>query len=207
MTKNLTDYWENWWKTKGRNFIGSTGKHRDWKWEIINKYLDEIDHIIDVGCGNLVFFGVLKKKPTDYTGIDTSVNIIELNRVRYPNYTFHVSDAAQKVLVPPKPIVFCLDLLFHIMDDIQFINILTHLCTYSTEWIFIHTWDRPKWKNKITDHVYRYYRPFDDYVSYVESKGFKLIGKHRNPYTVGAMYIFRRERFETLLPKSRLEYN
>ena len=199
-------YWEEWYKGKGarRNCIGSVGMHRRWKWLMIDMYLDDINHVIDVGCGSLIFWARSDTprrccgKTTmivceDYTGIDISETILEKNKKNYPNLQFIHKDASQRIEGLHKPIVFCLDLLFHIMDDDRFVEILENLCYYSTNWIFIFTWIHPKKKGWVTDGVRLYYRPFEPYYHIFEEAGFELQDIHQSPYDKrGAMIIFKK---------------
>ena len=136
----MEEYWEERYASGSASGCGSIGPSRTWKWDIINCYLPKIDRIIDVGCGDLSFWEGRSYK--DYTGIDISKTIIERNREKRPKWNFIVSPAETYINGVTGECVFCLDTLFHIMDDGTFISILENLCYYSTKYIFIHTWFR-----------------------------------------------------------------
>ena len=185
---NPRDYFNKWY-TGSRNFIGSTGRFRDFKWKHIDLYINPINEVVDVGCGNLTFWK--GKLPVDYTGIDFSENIIKKNSNGYPSGTFITRNAAELIIGLHKEVVFCLDVLFHIMDDDDFNAILHNLCTYSNKWIFIYTWCRPR--NIPKKGIPRIYREFSYYMSIFDNNGFELVGKHENPAdNAGALYVFRR---------------
>jgi hypothetical protein len=57
-------------------------------------------------------------------------------------WKFILQDAQTSIKGIRARIVFCLDLLFHILDDSAYVRILENLCMYSKEWIFIFTWSK-----------------------------------------------------------------
>ena len=85
---------------KGYDKISSDFSHtRKWFWPELRFVRDLIPdgaHILDVGCGNGRFLGVLEGKSLSYTGLDFSKELIEIareqNRER-ANTTFVVGDA------------------------------------------------------------------------------------------------------------------
>ena len=121
-----------------------------------------------------------------------------------------------------KDVVFCFDVLFHIMDSKTFIEILQNLCHYSNDYILIHTWlnnpfsdknqlkklgklflklkggnvlvslNKIMSKEKSTDGRYQYYRPLKNYLELFRNNEFQLIGTEVNPNKIGAMYIFKK---------------
>jgi hypothetical protein len=137
-------YWQNHYERGGSSGEGSVGKNREWKWRTITLYAQEIDDVIDIGCGDLTFWEDCKlaPKPSHYLGLDVSSTIIDHDQRKYPDRSFCVADA--KTLIPGlnARIVLCLDLLFHIMDDDKFLRIIENLCHYSLAWIFVFTWCR-----------------------------------------------------------------
>ena len=49
---------------------------------------DKGSRVIDLGCGNGMLTDKLAEKGYDVTGIDDSVDMLELARKEYPDYTF-----------------------------------------------------------------------------------------------------------------------
>ena len=217
--KKTGEYWEKRYALGGISGAGSIGLSRDWKWKVITSVLPEIDHIIDVGCGDLTFWEGRSCK--DYTGIDISKTVIEGNRKKRPNWNLIVSPAETYINGVRSECVFCLDTLFHIMDDNAFMAILKNLCFCSTKYIFIHTWFRNpltmrERAKKIlatlkrghikraliiafhaiitpyTDGRYQYYRQLEQYMNIFKERNFTLIEKRENSIdNIGAMYIFK----------------
>jgi hypothetical protein len=214
-------YWEQRYKKGGTSGEGSIGEYRKWKWEIIDKYVKSIDGVIDVGCGDLSFWEG-KDFPNHYTGIDISQTIIERNRKSMsPNLTFLCSPAEDYLNIGTATIVFCLDVLFHIMDDSIYEKILSNLTRYSNDWIFIFTWSKNPFsslqtrfsvaKNNLlqrkiksalghifdasSDGRYQKYRRFDTYFSIFEKAGFPLKAVERDEQVgkYGSMYVFKKK--------------
>jgi len=90
------------------------------------------------------------------------------------------------------PVVFCIDMLFHIMDDTAFIDTLKNLCHYSEDLIFIHTWKYNPLKGSTSDGVYQKYRPLEAYFGIFKGLDFMLM-KRANPIRVGSLYVFKRD--------------
>lgn len=215
------DYWEYRYASGGSSGIGSIGKNREWKWQVITSFLPQIGQVIDVGCGDLSFWE--SRFCPNYIGIDISESIITKNRRNKPDWTFILSSADQLIQGLQSPCVFCNDLLFHIMDSDKFINTLNNLCSYSTEYIFIATWVENPFtpifrinslistlrtfkirkafealktllsETTFTDGKYQYFRLLEHYCHIFSNHGFKLIQKKKNPFnSKNGMYVFRR---------------
>jgi len=210
------DYWERRYSKGGFSGPGSIGNYRSWKWNTILEFENSIDDVIDIGCGDLSFWE--GRNCSRYIGIDGSPTIISRNRNLRPSWEFILSSA--DILQPAQgKIVFCFDLLFHIIDDEIYKKILYNLCKYSQDWIFIYTWHKNPFRNiKIryrvalkriidgnilnaikvllgsdTDYEYQKYRNLIDNLDIFEKNGFKLIKVIPIPYdSWGAMYVFRK---------------
>jgi 2-polyprenyl-3-methyl-5-hydroxy-6-metoxy-1,4-benzoquinol methylase len=200
-------YWEIHYDLGETSGAGSVDKCRAWKWEAITMYLPEIEHVVDVGCGDLSFWE--GRDCQDYTGIDISTTVIANNRRLRPRWTFIVSPAEQRIEQLHKDCVFCLDLLFHIMNSNSFRAILNNLCYYSTNYIFIYNWWRNPWASNprkkdlvtnldrrvripYTDGKYQYFRSLDKYLQVFEHSGFQLIDTLKYTDGVGALYVFKK---------------
>lgn len=62
-------------------------------WEEISFLFDvkSGEKVLDLGCGNGRYYELLKN--TDYTGLDTSEELIKIAKEKYPNAKFQVEDA------------------------------------------------------------------------------------------------------------------
>lgn len=200
-------YWEIHYQVGGTSGAGSIDEYRAWKWETITRYLPEVEHVIDIGCGDLSFWE--DRDCQDYTGIDVSSTVIAKNRRLRPRWAFIVAPAEQRIEHLHKDCVFCLDLLFHIMNDNSFRAILNNLCYYSTNYIFIYNWWKNPWTitssqedpttnldsvvpSTYTDGRYQYFRSLDKYLHMFEQNGFQLKDTLKYTDGVGALYVFKK---------------
>lgn len=187
---------EHYWTRRYAKGLPSGGYEKEWKWAVIEEFLPNLDHVIDVGCGDISFWDGRDCK--DYTGIDIAKNILDRNRERRPGWSFIHSPAERRIPNLRKPVVLCVSLLFHIMSDERYVRILDNLCCYSSEWILIHTWiENPfggRDEGPFTDGVYQTFRRFEDYLHIFRREGFRLLALRRNPNGVGAFYIFKKSR-------------
>lgn len=60
---------------------------------LFDNYLVPGDKVLDLGCGNARYYPVFKEKQTEYIGIDSSKNLIEISKENYPEAEFKVEDA------------------------------------------------------------------------------------------------------------------
>ena len=223
-------YWEQRYFTGGTSGPGSVGVEKAWKWSLIDQFVPVLDHVLDVGCGDLSFWE--GRDCVDYVGIDISKTVIEKNLKKRPTWQFINANAAKRIDGLKKEVVFCLDVLFHIMDTKMLLKILRNLCYYSTDYIFIHTWKNNPFdkkyqikqlpyylvnlkhiktintlkiifdsSNKITDRKYQYFRTLENYLNIFRKNGFKLLKTEENPNKIGALYIFKKTQIKELSKK------
>jgi len=186
---NRRGYWEDRYSSGGNSGAGSAGANRKWKWGVINIYIERIFDVIDVGCGDLTFWN--GRTCEKYTGIDISKTIINKNKIARPDWNFIVSDADTDFRLRAN-VVLCFDVLFHIMNERTYTKILENMCRYSTEWIFIFTWNRNPLADE-SDGTYQYYRDFTKYKHIFDNSNFDLIGAYTERNSVGTMYIFKKK--------------
>jgi hypothetical protein len=207
------NYWDQRYASGGSSGKGSIGPARDWKWGILERYLGEVNHVIDYGCGDLSFWE--GRTCSDYLGIDVSDEILRQNRLIRPEWKFLSTDNLFACSNPRKPVVLCFDVLFHVIPEDDFLRALANISSLSSKWIFVYTWLKNpfnfrhfidlgcKKKNLITifkglkyvhqkntDGIYQKYRPLSEYYDYF--KEFKLLNIIPYPNDIGGMYVFKR---------------
>jgi hypothetical protein len=183
-------YWNDRYLQGGKSGKGSVGKYRKWKWKVIEREIGVPASVIDVGCGDLSFWKW--KKHGKYIGIDLSQNIIAKDSLKWRDANFICDNAAHPYQIRANT-VFCLDVLFHVMDDKEYDKILDNLMMYAEEYIVIYNW----WANPLypnTRDNYQCYRDFSPYAFYICQKGFEEVLMEKVPYdNFGALWIFRRK--------------
>ena len=215
-------YWEQRYSSGGTSGKGSIGDDRAYRWRAIDKYIPYLRSVLDVGCGDLSFWE--ERDCKDYTGIDISKTIIERNRILRPDWEFICANAATRIEGLTKEVVFCFDIIYHIMDEKTYLNTLKNLCHYSTDYIFINTWINNPFSfkqkvkklliaisgvkvrkaisslkrifnnNKITDGKYQYYRLVENVIRIFKKNGFQLLSIEETPDENVATYVFARDR-------------
>lgn len=190
------NYWDNRYASGGNSGLGSIGKHKEWKWNTLNNNIENITNIIDVGCGDLSFMD--NHTIENYTGIDISNTIIEANKTKHPEWKFICSSADKRISGLKGDVVFCHDVLFHIVDDEVYNNIILNLIEYSNKYISIFTWHKNPLKRmfRSTDNdSYQAYRDFSKYIPIFENPGFSLICNEKSPCNkYGSLYIFKKNK-------------
>lgn len=182
-------YWDKHYKTGGKSGRGSVGSYRKWKWKVIKKYVNiKKSTVLDVGCGDISF--MKGKKPNEYTGIDISQTIIERNQTSKPDWNFVLIDAT--VRAPSRfkmDVVLCMDMLFHIMDDLRFGDLLMNLNDWTGTYLFMVNWS----KNPLpyVNDNYQYFRNLRDWFDYLLD--FELIAEHQKKGDeFNTLYVFKR---------------
>jgi SAM-dependent methyltransferase len=197
------EFWDNRYRLGGDSGKGSTGIWRKWKWRIIEGFVRiEDKSVLDVGCGDLQF--VKGKKFKSYMGIDISPFIIGKHQrmkskhpERFEDWAFFVCDATTSPPMTQADVVLCMDLLFHIMDDTRFAQLLDNLNIWAGEWLFVIGWSKnPFPDGKICDN-YQYFRDLKAWLDHLPNLAF--VGEFKpNKEDVNSLYVFRR-RYDTII--------
>lgn len=72
--------WDVRYRLGGSSGWGSVGASKYWKWSVIDRYINPIDDVVDVGCGDLTFWD--GRDCQRYVGIDPSSYVIKKNRMK-----------------------------------------------------------------------------------------------------------------------------
>ena len=182
------DYWNQRYDRGMNSGWCSVGKLKEWRWKIIKKHMKIKDKsVLDVGCGDLRFWDGVKH--TDYTGIDISSVIIEKNFSIKPEWKFICEDVSEAILNESYDIVFCFEMLFHIMSEVSFIRILQNLNTWAGEMLFISCWNqRPE--PFVYPHYQAHYQ-LEDYLKFLPDLVLKK--KYKTDLGQRALYVFSRK--------------
>ena len=180
-------YWNRRYKSGGNSGLGSVGEKRLWKWSIIDKYVNISDcKVLDIGCGDLSFWD--DKRAKEYLGFDFSSVVIDKNRQKFPELEFKQVDIS-KQMTNTAEVVFCFELLFHVMKEKEYKLILKNLSKaterllFLTSWLYCHL-------DKVSDGKYVYFRDLDKHLSYIELELVDRMLYKGDGQTL--MYIFRR---------------
>lgn len=160
-------YWEDRYRRGATSGPGSAGWEKRWKWRQISRYAGVLDHVLDVGCGDLGFWE--GHDCSDYVGIDVSPYIQARNAKLRPNWSFLVLDATKAAIPVRKRVVFCFDVVFHVLPEDEFGFLIKNLVASTEEWLFLSNWGyNPLPEGKTTDGVYQVYRDIGNYLPLFE---------------------------------------
>jgi SAM-dependent methyltransferase len=201
-------YWDDRYEVK-REFSGRSeeevGKRNELLWEAIERELPEINHIIDVGCGDLRIWG--DRDCEDYVGIDFALDVLQENKdIRRPHWTFLYADAAYHIPEIVRENVFCFNMIYHIMDPEKLLRVLRNLCKYASKRIFIYTWIGNPFHPNTSDGEYQMYHPMGRYIEVFRQSGFDLTSVEvvDDPLRLQrgevrfALYIYKKQRMSPL---------
>jgi len=142
-------YWENRYIDRGHTSgAGSYGNILEQKIKVIDNFIkdkESIKSILDVGCGDLnTAFNFLPLFPkAKYVGIDIAerwIKFIKENKQKDSPLNFKcITDS---IFDMPSDLVLCLDVLFHVMDDKDYDNMLKSLKRSWKRWLVISTYNK-----------------------------------------------------------------
>lgn len=199
--ENPVDKEQNYWEKRyaaGRTsgLSPEKAKERNRKlWLAIERELPEVNHIIDVGCGDLRIWG--DRGCEDYVGTDIVMSILQQNKTRHPNWKFVHVPAEVFIANLTRENVFCFNMFFHILSAANLNRIVRNLCRYATGRIFVYTWIRNPLAPRVTDGKYQHYHPMGRLLPRFNKEGFELASVEHieDP---SALYIFRKQKMSPL---------
>jgi hypothetical protein len=210
--------WDSHYRAGRSSSAGPRAKNGPWKRAMILKYVHSFGDVIDLGCGDLSFWKGLECDK--YIGIDISLFIVEKNRQLFPGRQFICSPGERLIKGLSAEVVLCSDVLYHVLEDKAFEQILRNLTEYSRKWIFVYT----LCENIFNSVEYRFsqafrsikrkslsralralflgtdnngynmkYRRLENYYDIFSQKGFQLLNVHRTELDKHcALYVFRK---------------
>lgn len=118
--------------------LGSLDDAVDKRINLIKKYCENVESILDVGCGDMnVGYEVINLFPhADYVGLDNSKFLIESLRKQEDLDFRYIETSKFKI---PSDLVICFDVLYHIMDDKEYYLMLQSLKDSWTKYLIIIT--------------------------------------------------------------------
>lgn len=215
-TEQEKKYWDQRYKigeASGRD-LDEVGVRNELLWAAIEEELPEVNHIVDVGCGDLRIWG--DRNCEDYTGIDIAMEILKENKNKHSNWKFICAPAETFITGLARENVFCFNMVFHILSPENIIKVIRNLCRYASKRIFILTWITNPFHPKVTDGEYQHYHPMGRYIPLFNEMRFELASVewieqprhleqlHRRRKALNGLYIFKKQRMAPLELFSRI---
>ena len=203
-------YWDDRYNRGGTSGDGSYGILADFKAGVINKYLKDnnINSVIEFGCGDGNQLGLIDYK--DYLGVDISSEAVKRCRKKYrgeKNKKFSIYKPGAKSLKNLScDLVVCLDVLYHIIDENDFINTLNDIFTISAKHIIVYTiLEKPK--IQLSEHLI--FRDIEEYKQIYKEYDIKEIIKQKyKEESMADFVIFEKKDTHTLeTPMPLVQYS
>jgi len=147
-----SEFWNNHYIEGGTSGTGSYKKVAKFKADTINNFIKEhsIKSLIELGCGDGNNLSLLEIN--DYTGVDVSSAIININK------NYFIDDTTKRffILMDKEPyfnrtydLSISLDVIFHLLEDDVFEQYMQDLFTLSSKYVIIYSSNHEeftKWK-------------------------------------------------------------
>jgi len=195
-------FWNDRYKDGGDSGLGSYGVLADFKAEVINEFIKNnfIESTIEFGCGDGNQVSLIDY--SFYTGLDVSEAAIALCIKKFEhdaNKNFFVFNPADYKRLEPceSDLVVCLDVLYHILDENDFVNTLDAIFKSSKKFIILYTMlNEPS--NQVAGHIkYRDIRTYTD--KYTHFEVFNIIDQKHPDLSSAAFIIFKKKDDNQLL--------
>lgn len=136
------DYWENRYKKGGNSGSGSYGHLAEFKAEIINGFIKEnkIQTVTEVGCGDGNQLRLMDYK--SYIGLDISTSAIDRCKKIFEKdkaKKFFVYSPDEKAKRYRSDLVVCLDVLYHILDERDYMSTISYIIGSAEKYIILYT--------------------------------------------------------------------
>ena len=198
---NEYEYWNHRYTRGGNSGGGSYKREGACKIKYINIYIQEaeVSSILDLGCGDgNIIFQIAKENPTvNIIALDISDFIINKNlkdkeKLGLHNIDFRASDVSDLSLSKEFKVdcVLCLDVLFHIREDVKFKNIIKNIDNIYNKIAIVSTWGPTFPKERCSTELdsYEYYRDFKTEASILHFYKELIL-----PSKTKAMYIYKKD--------------
>jgi 2-polyprenyl-3-methyl-5-hydroxy-6-metoxy-1,4-benzoquinol methylase len=174
-------WWENWYNRGGTSGPGSRGIVAQYKADVINQFLSihSINSVLEFGCGDGYNLGLIHYK--EYVGLDVTKASIKMCTQIFKN-----DSSKSFMLYDPKyftnkggfknfDLIVCLDVLFHVVNEDEFIKTLDDIFSFKTPYIIIYSTLTEKWNDTNPEiynrNVLEYLKKYTDYTyEVVENK-------------------------------------
>jgi hypothetical protein len=177
---NSKDYWESRYQKGGTSGSGSTGRLRDYKAQIVNELVSELEikSIIEFGSGDGEQANLIKDQ--SYLGLEVSASALAKCK------TICAGDDSKSFLLKSDfkdsmaDMTVSLDVLFHLVETKEFVDYLNLLFKSASKYVLIYSSNfNPSFFHYTPPHVR--HRRFVDHVDKFH-QDFNLIKVIKNPY-------------------------
>jgi 2-polyprenyl-3-methyl-5-hydroxy-6-metoxy-1,4-benzoquinol methylase len=144
MSFDYIEYWDKNYKAGGTSGSGSYGILADFKAEVVNNLItkNQIQTVIEFGCGDGNQLSLMQY--AKYLGLDVASSSIRLCTEKFKDdetksFMLYTPSAFTNRGFMQADMVICLDVLYHITDDADFMATLSDLFKASTNLVVLYT--------------------------------------------------------------------
>ncbi|MCM3784617.1 class I SAM-dependent methyltransferase [Neobacillus mesonae] len=144
MSFDYIGYWDNAYKNGGNSGAGSYGVLAEFKAEVINSLIakHQLARVIEFGCGDGNQLSYMNYK--EYLGLDVAGSSIRLCTQRFasdPSKSFMLYNPGLFINQGfiAADLAVCLDVLYHITNEADYISTLRDLFSVGAEWVVLYT--------------------------------------------------------------------
>jgi 2-polyprenyl-3-methyl-5-hydroxy-6-metoxy-1,4-benzoquinol methylase len=144
MSFDYIEYWDKNYKAGGTSGSGSYGNLADFKAEVVNNLItkNQIQTVIEFGCGDGNQLSLMQF--AKYLGLDVASSSIRLCTEKFKDdetksFMLYTPSAFTNRGFMQADMVICLDVLYHITDDADFMATLSDLFKASTNLVVLYT--------------------------------------------------------------------
>ncbi len=175
--KGSADYWESRYKAGGNSGAGSYNRLAEFKAEFLNDFVatHSIITVVEFGSGDGAQLK-LAKYPS-YVGVDISPTAVEAGRAMFNDDSTKSFFATSEYKLPPSQLALSLDVIYHLVEDVQFDGYMRQLFASATDYVIVYASNEDKaWSSPHVRH-----RPFTKWIN-ANVNDWKLIHREPNRY-------------------------
>ena len=137
-------YWEERYKAGGTSGTGSYGELAAFKAEVVNDFIrsHSLRSVIEFGCGDGNQLAMIDYP--EYLGLDISTTAVSMCREKFKGvagrrFTVYDPSTFDQAQPPPADLVVCLDVLYHVIEEADYVLILNHIFMSAKKYVILYT--------------------------------------------------------------------
>jgi len=203
-------FWNNRYRAGGNSGLGSSGVLADFKADVINEFIrgNAVTGAIEFGCGDGNQISLIDYP--DYIGLDISGAAVTMCRDRFDqdlNKKFIVCTPSdyRGLNLKKADLVLCLDVLYHIIDEDDFIETLDAIFMHSDKYVILYTMLHEP-SNKTAAHIK--FRDIYSYLNkYPQFEIYRTVEQKYPDLSGAAFIILRKKESDSLLDEGERHFS
>lgn len=195
-------YWEKRYRSGGNSGSGSYGALADFKADVVNEFIktNSIESTIDFGCGDGNQISLIDCR--NYVGLDVSETAVKICKEKFnndPNKRFFLCNASdyEDLDIGEADLVLCLDVLYHIIDENDFVKTLDAIFRLSKKYVILYAiLHEPS--IRLSQHLK--YRDINNYLNrYPQFELFEIIDQKYPDLSLASFIVFKKKHVDNVV--------